>query len=108
MNRAVTDDHYARGAERFFGLQPRVDDDEQTNLLFAHLSPPHRIAAVVEYAKKFGMATLLDALSDLDVTALIAAYEAGDGATGALVRRCITSSIGPAIDRAVGEGRFEL
>lgn len=108
MNRALTDDHYARGAERFYGLQPRVDDDEQTTVLFAQLSPPHQVAAVAEYAKKFGTALLLDALSDLDVAALIAAYEAGDGATGALVRRCITTSIGPAIDRAVGEGRFEL
>lgn len=108
MNRALTDDHYARGAERFYGLQPRVDDDEQTTILFAQLSPQDQVAAVIKYAKKFGTATLLDALADLDVAALIAAYEAGDGATGALVRRCITTSIGPAIDRAISRGDMEL
>jgi len=102
-----TDDLYARRAERYFDLQ-RVDDDEQTSRLFGDLSPVEQTLAVAEFVRKFGLQHLTDALTDLTEESLLQGYELGDGAMGSLVRRCITQALEPAIDRAVGDGRFEL
>jgi len=105
---ATDDDRYARLVERHFGLQPRIDDDEQSCRTFADLTDVEKSQVVAEFVRKFGLQYLTDALDDLDSDSLLQAYELGDGAMGSYVRRCITGHVGPVIDRAVQRGEFEL
>lgn len=108
MNDALADDRYAARAERYRGLQPRVDDDQDQRSWFDDLPPHQQADAVVEYVRRFGLQFITDAIVDMDAQSVLNAYELGDGPTGALVRSCITSAVGPAIDRAVSRGEFEL
>lgn len=87
---------------------PLCDDDEALQTRFEDLDEAEQKRAILDFVREVDDGYLFDAFSELKTEELLAAFESGDAALGALIRREITAFIGDAIDRAVNDGRFVL